>query len=169
MAIKVHEIKIEWSGPFSLNEVIEKFLNGGRAPDWGVEDYGLYQIYGRHILHGRNTLLYIGMATEQTFSQRFKEHKTWLENDQDEEDVRIYLARIYDPKKHSKKDNWTTWKNDVELAEKVLIYKYSPNYNSEGLTNEPDLSPYESIRLIHIGKRNRLREEDNAPKDFLEW
>ena len=164
-----YEIKIQWEGPFSLNEVIQKMIDSGEDPDWDGKDYGLYQIYGRHILHDKNTLLYIGMATEQTFSQRFIEHRTWLLEDQDEDDIRIYLGRIYDPKKHTKKENWKSWKKDMRLAEKILIYKYSPNYNSEGLTTEPDLSPYDSIRLVHLGEKNRLETEDIAPEDFQTW
>ncbi len=52
-------------------------IQEGQYPDWG-EDYGLYQIYGKHILCGKDTLLYIGEATEQTFSTRFKQHQHWL-------------------------------------------------------------------------------------------
>lgn len=164
-----YQIEIQWEGPFSLNEVIQKMIDGGEDPDWDGEDYGLYQIYGRHILHDKDTLLYVGMANEQTFSRRFVEHRTWLAKDQDEDDIRIYLGRIYDPKRHSKEDHWSSWKKDVELAEKILIYKYSPNYNSEGLTTEPDLLLHNSGRLVHIGERNRLQREDFAPRDFRAW
>jgi hypothetical protein len=163
-----YKIKIQWEGPFGLNEVIQKMIDGGEDPDWDGEDYGLYQIYGRHILHGKDTLLYIGITTEQTFSRRFIEHKTWLVEDQDEGDVRIYLGRIYDPQKHTKKDKWKSWEKDVKLAEKILIYKYSPNYNSEGLTSEPNLYPHNSVRLVHVGERNKLEKEDIAPNDFRE-
>jgi len=60
-----YEIRIEWSGSFSLESVIEKMNNAGSLPDYEGEDYGLYQIYGKHILCGPDTLLYIGEATEQ--------------------------------------------------------------------------------------------------------
>lgn len=168
--MQAYEIRIEWEGPLKLQAVIDKKNDTGAHPDWDGNDYGLYQIYGRHILYKENTLLYIGMTTEQTFSQRFTEHgREWLTNDQDEKDINIYLGRIYDPKKHSKKDNWLSWKKDVEMAEKILIYKYSPNYNSECLTNEPDLFTQENVRLIHKGDRNRLHKEDIVPRDFREW
>jgi hypothetical protein len=163
-----YEIKIEWDGPFSVEEVIDKMIDGGEKPDWDGNDYGLYQIYGRHILCGKNTLLYIGMTTEQTFSQRFKEHKVWLDEDQDNEDIKIYIGKIYDPKKHSKKDSWRLWKRDVQIAEKVLIYKYSPNYNGREISSKPKLH-FNSVRLVHVGERNRLEEEDNIPRDFSEW
>lgn len=170
--MEAYEIRIEWEGPFKLKEVIENMDDGGsQENNWDGEDYGIYQIYGKHILCGENALLYIGIITERTFSQRFSEHKAWLEVDQDEEDIKICLGRVYDPKKHSAKDNWATWKRDIELAEKILIYKYSPHYNGRELAREPDLSLLENIRIIHTGsyEGNRLLKEDNAPKDFHEW
>ena len=160
----VYEIQIEWQGPFSVEEVIKKMDDEGVPPDYDGEDYGLYQIYGTHILCGQNTLLYIGKATQQTFSRRFKEHKKWwLEN---EEDIQVYLGRIYEPSFHSKKDNWRAWERDVGLAENILIYKYSPNYNSTGISDEPSLSPFKKFKLIHRGKRHRLEPEDIAPDDY---
>lgn len=59
--MELYKIRIEWEGPYSLEEVITKMVDGGKNPDWDGNDYGLYQIYGRHILSGKNTLLYIGM------------------------------------------------------------------------------------------------------------
>lgn len=119
-------------------------------------------------------MLYVGITTERPFSQRFKEHKMWLldNNDQDEKDVAIYLGRVFDPIKHSEKDKWKSWKRDIEIAEKILIYKYAPNYNSRELTSEPVLSPYKSIRLIHTGKPrkpHKLKPVDEVPRDFHEW
>jgi|WetSurSiteA1Bulk_404760.scaffolds.fasta_scaffold46742_2 hypothetical protein len=159
-----YEIQIEWQGPFSVEEVIKKMDDEGDPPDYEGEDYGLYQIYGTHILCGQNTLLYIGKAVKETFSQRFTYHKKWwLDN---EEDIQVYLGRIYDPKFHSKKDNWESWERDVGLAENILIYKYSPNYNSTGISDEPSLSPFEKVKLSHAGKRHRLEPEDIAPDDY---
>jgi hypothetical protein len=159
-----YEIKIEWDGPFKVKEVINRMTNAGEAPLWNGEDYGLYQIYGEHILCGDNTLLYIGITTERTFSQRFKEHKTWLDKDQREEAVKIYLGRVYDPERRMTNQVWT---EVVKLAEKIMLYKYAPNYNSRELTGEPDLSPHTNIRLVHIGKRFRLDTADNVPEDFF--
>ncbi|MCH8290862.1 hypothetical protein IH992_07175 [Candidatus Poribacteria bacterium] len=158
------EIPIEWSGAFSLEEVIAEMTDEGDPPDYSGEDYGLYQIYGQHILCGADTLLYIGKATNQTFSLRFQQHgREWLH---DEADVQIYLGRVYDPKRHSKSDDWDSWKWDVELAEKILIHKYSPHYNSTSISNPPVLEPFKNIRLIHTSNRHQLEKEDNAPKDW---
>lgn len=161
-----HEIKIDWTGPFTLDEVIENLTDGGgKDNNWDGEDYGIYQIYGKHILCLKNTLLYVGIALGQTFAQRFNQHKPWLIK---EEDINIYVGRIYDSEKHTEKNNWATWQKDIELAEKIMIYKYAPNYNSRELTSEPDFSPYDKVRLIHLGKRNRLESHDKALEDYGE-
>jgi len=163
-----YKINIVWDGPFKIAE-IEKYNQGGSAPKWDGEDYGVYQIYGKHILCGEDALLYVGITTERTFTERFKEHKTWLLEDQDEKDIAIYLGRVSDPARYSEEDEWKSWKKDVELAEKILIYKYSPNYNSRELTIEPNLGRYKSVRLMHTGKSHKLKPVDEAPRDFHEW
>ena len=163
--MKEREIAIDWKGPFSLDQIIDAMDNGGQSPTWEGEDYGLYQIYGGHELYGKGTLLYVGQTTEQTFSQRFKEHKNWLEDDLNGKEVEIYLGRIYDPKKHSPEDNWESWKRDVEIAEKIIIHRYSPSYNGKSLSKEPTS---EKIRLIHMGERGRLRDRDIVPKRYHE-
>ena len=75
-------VRVQWEGPLSLDEVKEL--------DDEDEDCGLYQIYGRHIIFGDNSLLYVGM-TQQTFSHRFAEHAGWLE---EEEGLSFYVGRI---------------------------------------------------------------------------
>jgi hypothetical protein len=77
-----HFIEMYWEGPFTLKEVLEK-----RNP---AVDYGLYQIYGNHEIHGPQSLLYIGMANELTFAARFDSHKNWLVFESQQAD--IYLG-----------------------------------------------------------------------------
>lgn len=83
----MHRITIEWEGPFTLDHVINKCDDGGEHPHYDGKDYGLYQIYGRHILDdpkapSYKSLLYLGNATDQTFSSRFRTHKrSWLEHE----------------------------------------------------------------------------------------
>ena len=67
------ELSIEWSGPYSITQVRKEFNRGGSPPEYNGPDYGLYQIYGRHILGGDGTLLYIGKAIQQTFSARISD------------------------------------------------------------------------------------------------
>lgn len=54
-------------------------------------------------------------------------------------DLRIYVGRVFDTEKHSKEDNWVSWVEDIETSEKILIYKYSPNYNTKNIYEKPVL------------------------------
>ena len=58
---------ISWEGPYSVKKAV-KFNR--------CIDIGLYQYYGRHLVFGRDSLLYIGMAVEgkTSFSSRIKDH-----------------------------------------------------------------------------------------------
>ena len=79
-------VRVKWEGPLSLDEV--------KDLDDEDEDCGLYQIYGRHIIFGDASLLYIGMTTS-TYNRRFfsgpDPHIDWLV---EEEGVSVYLGRI---------------------------------------------------------------------------
>jgi len=164
-------IEIEWEGPLSIDRVIEtKHDCGSKGDDWGGCDYGVYQIYGSHILCGEEALLYIGQVHEQVFSERFKEHKKDLLIDDDLEKIKIHLGRIDNtpkyPNKYTSKNNWESWRKDVDITEAVLVYKYSPNYNSQLLQEHPNIAPYNEIKLVHKGNRGKIHFEDNAPKDY---
>ncbi len=163
----MYEIEIKWDGPFTVQEVIKNMKDGGEAPDYDGDDYGLYQIYGEHVLNGKDTLLYIGQATQQTFSMRLAQHKKdWMLKEKNKgKNITVYLGRIYDPKEHTNKNAWNTWKTDVLDAESALIYIYSPNYNSSGVASPPELE-YKEVRLIHTGTRGALLGEDVVPRDF---
>src|SRR6476659_7916655 len=49
-----------WDGPFKPEQVISQRKDGGKPPDYDGSDYGLYQIYGQHIIGGSGALLYVG-------------------------------------------------------------------------------------------------------------
>ncbi|MFC1708449.1 hypothetical protein ACFL2J_00115 [Candidatus Omnitrophota bacterium] len=151
------DIKIQWEGSFSANEVVSQKNDPNN-------DYGLYQIYAKHILCGDDALIYVGIVIDETFSERLKKH--WAEWLTREEGAKIFLGRVYNPERHSEADNWNSWTEDIQLAERILIYKYSPHYNNVGITNPPTL-PCEIVRLIHNGEKHRLKTEDAAPRDFL--
>lgn len=157
------KLSISWDGPYRPREVVKTFTDWGDAPGYAGEDYGLYQIYGRHVLGDRDALLYIGEATEQTFSARFRKHESWLVH---EWPVRVYIGRIYSPRRHTDRDGWAMWKADVLLAERIMIYTYSPHYNSNLITERPLLNGHKKIVLVHSAKRHRLRRRDVAPDDW---
>ena len=136
------KLSISWKGPYKPREVVKTFTHWGDAPGYAGEDYGLYQIYGRNMLGDRDALLYIGEATEQTFAARFRQHQEWLQH---EWSVRVYVGRLYLPRRHSAKDRWASWKADVLLAERVMIYTYSPHYNGSSITERPLLERHKSV------------------------
>ncbi len=160
----MHIINIKWEGPLTLSTVVKEKNDWGKRPEYAGNDYGLYQIYGRHILGGENMLLYLGKAVDQTFAARFKQHKKdWIDSTR----VKIYLGRTMATKAYSNIDRWKTWKRDVGIAEEIMIYKYTPNYNSSCIGDYPKLRPYKKVRLDHLGNRGRIGRIDNAPSDCM--
>ena len=135
----MRSVRVEWEGPFPIEEVL-------RLNDQD-DDYGLYQIYGRHIIFGANSLLYIGKAEGLTFSQRFNQHcSEWL---LEEEGVSIRVGRIasedyaYDP------PDWSDWRKVLRDAEALTIYWHSPPYNSM------NISEYKGQHLKVVNKDER--------------
>jgi len=76
-------VRVRWDGPVSIQDVAKK-----QDPN---DDCGLYQVYGTHAVFGPTSLLYIGMAMDQTFAKRFEQHARWLKY---ESDVSVRLGRI---------------------------------------------------------------------------
>jgi len=142
----MRSVTIEWEGSFSLDYVIDK-LNDGE------NDYGLYQIYGTHIVYGANSLLYIGKAEGLTFSQRFSQHRSgWLS---EEEGVSIRIGRIasedyvYDPPDRSE------WAEVLRDAEALTIYWHSPAYNSSNIETYNG----QRLKVVNRGDRGALCAE----------
>lgn len=109
-----------------------------------------------------DTLLYIGKATEKTFSAPLWQHQHWLRN---EDPVQVYLERVCMPERYVRFDNWPLWAADIQLAERVLIYKYSLPYNSVSIAEPPNLGKFDKIVLIKNGPSHRLHKRDTAPDD----
>jgi hypothetical protein len=162
-----YAIEINWEGPLAVYDVIKARNDSGKKDNgWAGCDYGVYQICGPHILSGNNALLYVGKAADQTFSQRFRQHKKDLLLDEDYSKIKIYLGKLKDRPQYTKENNWGIWYRDVDIVEATLIYKYSPHYNSARLNEYPGLYSYKRIDLIHTGSKGRLKREDSAPFDF---
>ena len=134
-------VRIEWVGSFSLDYVIDE-LNG-------KDDYGLYQIYGTHIVYGANVLLYIGKAEGLTFSQRFSQHSEWLS---EEEGVSIRIGRIaIDDYAYDSPD----WREVLRDAEALTIYWHSPAYNSSNIETYNG----QQLKVVNRGERGALCAE----------
>ena len=63
------QLEIEWKGPYSLSDVIQKMTDGGKAPSYEGEDYGIYQIYVP-VSHQQDLCLGIGNHITQLFCFR---------------------------------------------------------------------------------------------------
>ncbi len=159
-------IIVEWEGPLRFEDALKRNESGKAQDNWAGRDYGIYQIYDPHILAGEKALLYIGQAADQTFGQRLRQHKKDLLLDESEKDLTIYLGRLKDKEHYTEKDDWFRWYCDVTIAESILIYKYSPHYNSFGLTDYPKIHPYINVILKHEYDRGRLEVQDLAPTDY---
>ena len=153
----MRSVRVEWEGPFSIEKVLK--LNHSQ------DDYGLYQIYGRHILFGADSLLYIGKAESVTFKQRFNQHcfgkkEKWL---LEEEDVSIHVGRIvsedyaYDP------PDWPDWCKVLRDAEALTIYWHSPPYNGSNIGEYNG----QQLKVVNLGERGRLVAEYRS--DERKW
>jgi hypothetical protein len=148
-------VHILWEGNFSVDHVIKNKKDDEK-------DCGIYQIYGNHPIYGPNSLLYIGIATDRTFSQRFAEHKNqWLKGS-DLDPVTICLGDVYrqlgEVYEESKDFLSQEWKKAIEQCEQLLIYALAPGYNSR---NKQSINEVE-LRDLHIlnwGNRRDLFPE----------
>ncbi len=115
-------VRVNWDGPFSVEEVLKMHNE--------ETDYGVYQIYGRHVVFGAGSLLYVGMAEEQTFATRFGQHQQqWLKQ---ELDVTVHVGRLNEEDYHTD-SAWKDWRTKVHDVEALTIYWHSPPYNSKNI------------------------------------
>ena len=113
-------------------------------------DYGVYQVYGPSPVYGRQELLYIGLASNQTFGVRIKQHRHWFECTRDDSQVVIYVGRLMGastPENH-------VWSKEIKLAEGILIYAHYPCYNKQkdGVASDPE------FRRVHVHNLGRYRD-----------
>ncbi|MCW8331744.1 hypothetical protein MD588_23365 [Photobacterium sp. SDRW27] len=119
------QIHVDWNGSYTLEDV-KKLTDG--------DDYGLYQIYGAHPVYGTDVLLYIGKASSQTLGVRISQHEKWLYN-QDSENIRVYTGHLGGNVDISNEE----WANQIDIAEKLLIFTHKPAYNSSNINSIPDI------------------------------
>lgn len=141
---KIKLIQIDWEGPYTLNE-LNLLTNDSH-------DYGIYQIYGKHIVYGKDVLLYIGKADRQTIGKRISQENWWNTNDSNH--LKIYAGRIAG--EHTPEED--TWSKEIDLAEKLLINVHKPAYNSKSLTSIPDFE-LQDIHILNWGDHRDLLPE----------
>ena len=142
MQITNELIYIHWDGPFSLKQV-EQFTAG--------TDFGIYQIYGDHVVYGRDVLLYIGINYEREFSRRIPEHSWALAKNLGT--VRVYRGRLAGDVTPT--DQF--WNKQIKLAERLLIYAHYPAHNTDkDFGRDPAI---QNIHVVNLGSYGSLLPE----------
>lgn len=141
----VAKIVLEWKGPFHLVQIPpepnerdphwEWRTNSDQLLNFPTENgYFIYQIYGRHIISGENTMLYIGQT--DNIPRRLDQHFSWLKNEQN---IKMHYAEIpenayilcinsgYSPHSLTAKEK----KLYFNKIENLAIWWHSPPYNSK--------------------------------------
>ena len=150
------QISIMWEGPISVGNAV-KLLNKD-------SDTGLYQLYGRHPIFGRDSLLYIGETTEQLFAKRIDQ---WVKDHPDQEckDAvgyfsEVYCGRLIDPPPES--ISRKKLKKLIKNAEKLLILACSPPWNSKGIRQCKLAHEHKDLYISNFGRCGSLLPEVSA-------
>jgi hypothetical protein len=117
------------------------------------KDYGIYQVYGDHPVYGKNVLLYIGKAKEQTYSTRMKGH-TDFDASQASKFTKLYLSYFCKIDDLSEE----TWGEAIDIVEKVLIRTHFPALNSQDVKGFLD-STTPNVLIYNWGARGSLLPE----------
>ena len=160
-------VSIYWKGPYSVKKAVEKFKRS--------KDIGLYQLYGRHLVFGRDSLLYIGMTTDK-FKNRIFEHAKEYEIDKLYKKRRwvkdvagvfgaVYCGRLCTDESGEKyiKRGKISCEHEQQIkdAEKLLIYACSPPGNSK-LGKIEDIEDKE-LHILNFGSCGSLPTEVSVP------
>ena len=141
--LETKRLRIEWEGPISVEGVKEKI---------GNDDFGLYQIYARHVVFGAGALVYIGKAQEQTFAARFRQHwEDWLRL---QSDVSVHLGRL-NVGDFPSNDDWQEWRLLLCDAEKLTVVWHAPPYNSHFINDYNG----RNLHIQNFGNRGSLLPE----------
>lgn len=134
-------IQIKWVGPFRIESL--KSLNNDEI------DYGIYQIYGNHLVYGDNVLLYIGQANEQTFYTRIMQHSYWLESH-----FSFFVGRL----SGSVTPSHEIWHDKISAVEQLLINIHAPAYNTANISsvNEEKVG---HLHILNVGEYKSLLPE----------
>ena len=146
-------IRIEWEGPVSVKNAVRH----------NHDDIGLYQLYGRHPIFGRDSLLYIGKTTDAIASriwehmksramEGFSPKRKWIK-DAVGYFNEIYYGRLLGsiPVSHEE------FEQQINDAESLLIYACSPPWNKRGIGGFS--SAHKDLRILNFGSCGLLPAE----------
>jgi hypothetical protein len=141
----LRKVRVRWFGPYSVDAV--------QARKGASDDrYGLYQIYGNHVVFGPGALLYVGMARDQTYAKRFSQHHSWLKHEQK---PAIHLGLLEKDDYVQEAPDWPDWRQLLGDVEALTIFWHSPPYNSKNIVRY-DGQP---LHVQNWGERGRLLPE----------
>ena len=145
----MRRVRVQWENPVGLDVVLK--LSGDN-------DYGLYQVYSHHVVFGPSALVYIGMAAEQTFGVRFKQHEAyWLS---EENDVEIRVGRLW-PDDYVKDRGGRDWKQLLSDTEALLVHWHSPPYNTQHIIDYTG----QALHVQNWGNRGSILPECTSAWD----
>ena len=145
--LKLNHVRVDWTGPFLPDEALAS------ADAHGV---GLYQIYGRHLVFGADSLLYVGATPKGgPVEQRLRSHTSWFG---DEQEVEIHVGRIILPAKSG--DDCSL----IAQVERLTIWYHAPPYNSAHIQNHGVTSP---LFVQNVGNHRALLPEYSNAWDKL--
>ncbi|MDX2370715.1 MAG: hypothetical protein QNK36_20320 [Colwellia sp.] len=148
------EIKINWEGPFTHEDIINNDINHNYLAKG--TDIGLYQVYGNHIIYGSNVLLYVGLTTD-SFKSRLKNREIITGNN-DVENVKIYLGKIFSDKETISK---TTEESKIRKAEALIINVLKPACNSQyiGSVRSKAINNDDDFTVLNFGNYKSILPE----------
>ena len=143
---------MRWRGPHSSEEAFAL---------QGPSDYGIYQLYVTHPVHGPDALVYIGLANDRTFGERLASHNIasigheWEDNGVG---IRIHTGRFH------LVENETPPSDDdlgdlIAQVEYLLIYAHSPPWNANYVRDPPADPLYHGLHVLNWGQYGRLLPE----------
>lgn len=140
-------IQIWWEGPFTYDQIMQKEKSKDIPnQDNSVQKIGLYQVYGNHIVYGKDVLLYIGM-TLAGFQNRLKDR--WVINN-------IYLGTIFSNNKTLAEDEQ---KAQIVQAEALLINVMTPALNSSYINSVSEKLCKQKFTVYNLNNYRSLLPE----------
>lgn len=99
-------IRVNWQGPYSLEEVCESDMRNG-----------LYLLTGKRRYERNDQIQYCGI-TEGLYRNRFRQHHKAFEITREQ---KIWLGSVAYPIEHTR--------THLEIAEAIIVYFWQPNLN----------------------------------------
>ncbi len=151
-------VHIYWQGPIDLDE-LSKFN------DTNI-DHGIYQVYGNHPVYATNALLYIGMAYDQTFYTRIKQHQYDIDQ-YNEGKIEIYIGRLTGLKNINNKK----WDDLIIRSEKLLITSHKPAWNASNIKEFKDSIDItiQELHILNWGNYAKLLPEVSGDRWSNKW